>query len=187
MVAKKSPATYEDLLAAPENMVAEIINGELVLSPRPASRHGRAATRISGNLHPFDKKPSDATPGGWHIVIEPELHLGAQVVVPDLAGWRRERMPQFLDVPWFELVPDWVCEIASPSTQRYDRIMKSAIYLDAGVAWMWLVTPHDQRVEVFEAVGGRWTVVKTAVGDEPERLPPFDALELDVASWWSFD
>jgi Uma2 family endonuclease len=129
MAAAKSPATYEDLLRVPEHQLAEIVNGELVVSPRPASRHARASTRLGGSLHGFDREPGGDAPGGWLLLDEPELHLGergAQVVVPDLAGWRRERLPELPDVPWFELAPDWVAEVASPSTARHDRVVKRA-------------------------------------------------------------
>ena len=187
MVAVKKPgtATYEDVLAAPEHMVAEILNGELVLSPRPTYRHARASTRFAIALGPFDRDPSDDDPGGWQILVEPELHFAAQsrqVVVPDLAGWRRERMPEVPDVPWLDLAPDWVCEVASPSTQRHDRIVKSAIYLEAQVRWMWLVTPATATIEVLEAAPdfARWTLVTSAVGPEARRLPPFEAVELDI-------
>ncbi len=192
MVAVKKPgsATYDDVLAAPEHMVAEILNGELVLSPRPASRHARASTRFVSALDPFDREPGADDPGGWHILIEPEIHFAhqsRQVVVPDLAGWRRERMPEVPDVPWLDLAPDWVCEVASPSTQRHDRIIKSAIYLEAHVRWMWLVTPATATIEVLEAAPdfARWTLVTSAVGPEARRLQPFDAIELDVERIWS--
>ena len=184
MVAAKKPATYEDLLAVPDHLVAEIVNGELVVSPRPAYRHARVSTRLGGALDAFDRDGAEGGgPGGWIILFEPELHLGSrcgQVVIPDLAGWRRERMPEVPDVPWGELAPDWVCEVASPSTGRHDRIVKSAIYLDAGVPWLWLVTAETMTIEVLEARDGRWTLVTSAVGPEPRRLAPFEALDLDV-------
>ena len=114
-------ATYEDLLAVPDNLVAEIINGELVTSPRPAPRHARAASALGGALWGFDSGPGG--PGGWWILIEPELHLDGhqQVLVPDLAGWRVERMPELPDTAYFEVEPDWVCEVLSPSTAAIDR------------------------------------------------------------------
>jgi Uma2 family endonuclease len=190
MVASKKPATYEDLMQVPEHQVAEIVNGELVVSPRPASRHANASSRLGVALGPFDRDPGGDEPGGWLFLDEPELHLGAggrQVVVPDLAGWRRERLPELPDAPWIDIVPDWLCEVASPSTARHDSIVKSAIYLDAGVRWLWLVTPLTETIEVFEKSPdqARWTLVTTAVGPEPRRLAPFEALTLDVARLWS--
>lgn len=187
MVAKqeKQPATYADVLAAPEHMVAEILNGELVLSPRPAYRHARAGTRLGMSLGGFDGDPRGDDPGGWSILFEPELHFGKQIMVPDLAGWRRERLPEIPDVAWLDLAPDWVCEVASPGTRRHDRMIKSGLYLEHGVQWMWLVTPTEELVEVFQQDAGRWVLVATAVGPEPARLPPFDAIELDVGRWWA--
>ncbi|MCC6619616.1 MAG: Uma2 family endonuclease [Deltaproteobacteria bacterium] len=169
MVAKSKPATYEDVLAAPEHMVAEILNGELVLSPRPAYRDARASSSIGVSLGTFDGKPRGDDPGGWWILDEPELHLGYHIMVPDLAGWRRERLPEIPDVAWLDLPPDWVCEVASPSTRRHDRMVKTGIYLEHGVGWMWLVTPTEETVEVFHADAGRWVLAATAIG--PRRGP----------------
>lgn len=190
MVGTKKMATYEDLLAVPDHLNAEIVNGELVVSPRPAFRHARAGTRLGAALDPFDREPGGHDPGGWLFLDEPELHLGVggrQVVIPDIAGWRRERLPEIPDVPWLDLAPDWLCEVASSSTARHDRLVKSAIYLDAGVHWMWLVTPLTETVEVLEATPDhtRWTLVTSAVGPEPRRLPPFEALDLDLSRLWS--
>lgn len=190
MVASKKQATYEDLMQVPEHQVAEIVNGELVVSPRPALRHARAGSRLGAALDVFDRDSRGDEPGGWLILDEPELHLGEggrQIIVPDLAGWCRERLPELPDAPWIDLVPDWICEVASPSTARHDRVVKTAIYLVAGVRWLWLVAPLVETIEVFEAAkdGSRWTLVTSAVGPEPRRLAPFEALELDVAALWS--
>lgn len=182
------PATYADILALPEHVVGEIIDGELVVSPRPAPRHARVGTASAQDLSPFDRKgggPPDR-PGGWWILFEPELHLyRGQVVVPDLAGWRRERMPTLPETAFFELPPDWVCEVISPSSGRRDRIHKARIYLDCGVEWLWLVDPLAQTVEVLHAETGRWVVAGGWEGEDAEaRIPPFDAVALDLARWW---
>ena len=133
-------ATYDDVLNAPENMVAEILDGELILSPRPAPRHAVASSALVGLLHPaFDR--GRGGPGGWWILGEPELHFGEQVLVPDLAGWRRERMAALPDEAFFSLAPDWVCEVLSPSTERIDRSRKLGTYAGAKVAHAWLVNP----------------------------------------------
>lgn len=182
---KPQPATYQDILDAPPNKVAELLAGELHLSPRPASRHGRASSRLGAALDPFDDGLGPDDPGGWVILDEPELHLGPDVLVPDLAGWRRERMPELPDTPAFTLAPDWVCEVASPSTQRTDRLLKMPIYLRAGVPWLWIVDPLTELVEVYEGDGARWVVAATAVGAGAVRLPPFDALELDPGRWFA--
>lgn len=125
----KRSATYQDVLDAPENMIAEIIRGALHLQPRPASRHGRAASALGAKIGaPFDF--DEGGPGGWWILDEPELHFGDDVLVPDIAGWRRERMPEFLIVAAFTLAPDWVCEVLSPGTRRRDLTDKREIYRD---------------------------------------------------------
>ena len=181
----QKPATYQDVIDAPPHMVAEILGGELHLSPRPASRHARASMRMGRDLGPFDEDPGGDDPGGWLLLFEPELHLGPDVVVPDLAGWRRERMPEMPDTPAFTLAPDWVCEVASPSTRRADRLLKLPIYRAAGVAWVWIVDPITEVVDVFQGDGPRWIAAATAVGAGVVRLPPFDALELDPGRWFA--
>ncbi len=179
-------ATYEDLLKVPDNMVAEIIDGELVVSPRPASPHAQAASVIGADLNgAFHRPPGDARgPGGWWILFEPELHLGPDVLVPDLAGWRRERMPVMPNVVGFTLAPDWVCEVVSPSTGAIDRGRKMRIYLRERVGHLWMVDPIARTLEVYRLDGERWVVAGTHVGAEPARAEPFDAVELDTARWW---
>jgi Uma2 family endonuclease len=175
-------ATYEDVLSAPENKVAEILDGELFLSPRPAPRHSVASFRLGGALVPFDDGPDG--PGGWRILFEPELHLAEDVVVPDLAGWRRERLPTIPDTAFFSLAPDWVCEVLSPSTERIDRGRKLRIYAEAGVAHAWLVNPVERTLEVLRLRDGAWTIVSVRSGTEPVRVEPFDAIELALGRLW---
>lgn len=179
----RRPATYEDLLQVPEHLVAEIIDGELITSPRPASRHARASSGLGGFLvPPFDH--GDGGPGGWWIVDEPELHLGPDVLVPDLAGWRRERMPAFPDAAWFDLAPDWVCEVVSPSTGRVDRVRKMPKYAANEIRHLWLVEPVLQTLEVFRLESGGWRLVATHGGDEAVRGEPFEAIEIRLGSLW---
>lgn len=177
-------ATYEDLRKVPEHWVAEIINGELVTSPRPASPHARASSSIGGELYgPFDR--GRGGPGGWLILDEPELHLLGHVLVPDLAGWRRTRMPEMPDATAFELAPDWVCEVLSPSTAAIDRADKVPIYAQAGIAHVWLADPLLQTLEVLRLVDGGYRLLTTSRGDVKPRLEPFDAIELDLSALWS--
>jgi Uma2 family endonuclease len=175
-------ATYEDVLAAPENKVAEILDGELFLSPRPAPRHSVASSRLGGALVPFED--GQGGPGGWWILDEPELHLGEHVVVPDLGGWRRERMPAIPDAAFFSLAPDWVCEVLSPSTERIDRGRKLKIYAEAGVAHAWFVNPVERTVEVLRLRDGAWTIVAVCSGSDTVRVEPFDAIELALGRLW---
>jgi Uma2 family endonuclease len=175
-------ATYEDVLNAPENKVAEILDGELFLSPRPAPRHSVAASRLGGALQPFDYGHDG--PGGWWILDEPELHFGDNVVVPDLGGWRRERMPTTPDTAFFTLAPDWVCEVLSPSTERIDRGRKLRIYAEAGVAHAWLLNPLERTLEVLRLRDGAWTILAVCSGSDAVRIEPFAAIELALGRLW---
>jgi Uma2 family endonuclease len=177
------PATYEDLLKVPDNMVAEIVEGELFASPRPASRHARATDVLNRRLgRAFDE--GDGGPGGWWIVAEPELHLGRDVLVPDLGGWRRERMPAFPDVAAFDRAPDWVCEVTSPSTARLDRVRKLPRYAHHEVEYAWMVDPIARMLEVFRRSGEHFTLIAAFEDDAVVRAEPFDAIELDLAALW---
>ena len=177
-------ATYEDVLNAPENKVAEILDGELFLSPRPAPRHAVAWSGLVGALHgPFDT--GRGGPGGWWIIGEPELHLGDHVVVPDLAGWRRERMPAIPEEAFFSLPPDWICEVLSASTERIDRSRKLRIYAQAGVAHAWLVKPAERMLEVLRLRDGAWTIVAVWGDTDTVRAEPFEAIELELGRLWA--
>lgn len=179
----KRAATYEDVLNAPENKVAEILDGELILSPRPAMRHAAATVAIQSILWTrFDD--GERGPSGWIVLVEPELHFGAAIVVPDVAAWRRERLPAVPDRPWLDLAPDWVCEVLSPSTVRIDRGRKLSVYAAAGVAHAWLVNPIDRTLEVLRLQQGSWVIVVTLGGSDVARIPPFQALELELARLW---
>ena len=176
-------ATYDDVLNAPEHEVAEILDGELVVSPRPAPRHAVAFGRLLGDLGaPFDR--GRGGPGGWWIIGEPELHLGEQVLVPEIGGWRRERLPALPDQAFFSLAPDWVCEVLSPSTERIDRGRKLRIYAEAGVAHGWLLNPIERTLEVLSLRDGAWTIVNVFTESEQVHAEPFDAVELDLAGLW---
>ena len=171
------------MLDAPPNMVAELVRGALHLHPRPASPHARAGVGARVEVgDPFDR--GAAGPGGWWIVFEPELHFGDDVLVPDLAGWRRERMPSFPDAPWFELAPDWVCEVLSPGTRRLDLTAKRDIYGAAGVGHLWFVDPRRgrSRRSRFAAAPGR--CVAALKDDDEVRVPPFDAVGFSLSALW---
>jgi Uma2 family endonuclease len=186
MSAPKRRATYEDLMQVPDTKVAEIIDGELVVSPRPASPHALAATYLGSDLvGPFGTPAGGSPgPGGWWLLLEPELHFGDDVLVPDWAGWRRERLPVLENVPFFTLAPDWVCEIVSPSTGRIDRSRKMRHYAADGVANLWLVDPLAQTLEVYRLEARHWVVTATFGGSEVVRAEPFDAIELQLGRWW---
>ncbi|WP_044240795.1 Uma2 family endonuclease [Chondromyces apiculatus] len=182
--AKQRPATYADLEAVPLHLVAEIVDGVLHTFPRPASPHGAAATSLTMDLgQPFQR--GRGGPGGWWFIVEPELHLGDDVLVPDLAGWRRERMPLIPTVKFFTLPPDWVCEVLSPSTATHDRLRKMPVYARAGVMWLWLLDPLAKSLEVFHLFDRkRYAQEQTFVEGEVVRASPFDAIELDLTAIW---
>jgi len=177
---------YQELLDLPEHLIGEIFDGELYTSPRPAPRHAVASSMVGDELMgPFHRKPGDPRgPGGWWVLFEPELHLGEDIVVPDLAGWRRERLPRLPDTPYFSLAPDWVCEVLSPSTERIDRVLKKRIYAREGLSWLWLVNPLARTLEVLRREGTRWLEVAAFDGNTVVRAEPFDAIELELARWW---
>lgn len=180
---RRRPATYEDLLAVPGHLVAEILDGELYTSPRPAPRHAAASSGLGGALHgPFDR--GRGGPGGWWILDEPELHLAHDVVVPDLAGWRRDRMPRLPEEAYFSMAPDWVCEVLSPATAAMDRVKKLTIYAREHVPHAWLVDPFARTLEVLRLEAGRWTIVATSAGAGIVRTEPFEALDLDLTLLW---
>lgn len=182
----RRPASYDDLLALPDHVVGEILDGELHVSPRPAPRHALTSTVLSGEIGP-PFHGGRGGPGGWWILAEPELHLGHDVVVPDLAGWRRERMPALPHDAYLSLAPDWVCEVLSPSTARIDRLKKLRIYARESVPYAWLLDPLAQTLEVLRLEHGRWSLVMTAGGTEVVRAEPFDAIDLDLSRLWPDD
>ncbi len=187
---RNAPSVEAAFQAAPPEMVAEILNGELHLNPRPARPHTNAASRLGALLSmPF--LFGRGGPGGWVILDEPELHLGPRPdkLVPDLAGWRRERLPDALggdEAPaHYDLAPDWVCEVLSQRTRRIDKVQKMRIYAREGVRHVWHVDPLAQTLDIFRLQGSQWLLVDSFVGEERVRAEPFEALELELALVWS--
>ena len=178
-------ATYEDLFDLPEHIVGEIIHGQLITHPRPAPKHALASSSLGGELvGPFQKGRSGG-PGGWWILDEPELHLGPQILVPDLAGWRRERLPVIPETAYFTLPPDWICEVLSPGTARVDRADKMPLYAEYGVPFLWLIDPAPRTLEVFLLSEGRWMLEHVYKDDDEVRAAPFDAISFPLADLWS--
>lgn len=183
---EKEDATYQDVLDAPPNMVAEVLGGALYTHPRPAMPHARATSRLGVRLgDPFDSdRGSRSGPGGWWIIDEPELHLAEDIVVPDLAGWRRENMPEYPLAAYCSQAPDWACEVLSPSTRALDEGPKQAIYAREGVAHLWFVDPDARSLTAFALRGGRYALIGKRNGDDPVSLPPFDAIKFSLADLW---
>ncbi len=187
---RNSPSVEAAFQAAPEEMVAEIIDGELHLSPRPARTHANAATNL-GSLLNVAFRFGRGGPGGWVIIFEPELHLGSRPdkLAPDIAGWRRERLPDAIggdETPaHYDLAPDWACEVLSESTRRRDKGPKMRIYAREGVRHLWHVDPLARTLDVFRLQGGDWLLVASFSGEERVRVEPFEAIELELALVWS--
>ncbi|HSB61636.1 MAG TPA: Uma2 family endonuclease [Vicinamibacteria bacterium] len=180
----KRTATYEDLCRLPDNVVGEILDGDLYTSPRPSTPHAAAASVLGGELMgPFQH--GRGGPGGWWLLLEPELHLGPDIVVPDWAGWRVERLPRIPAAAFLTIPPDWVCEVLSGSTERLDRVKRLAVYAREDVRHAWLVNPIQRTLEVLRLESRRWVLICTQEGDARVRAEPFDAIDLDLALLWA--
>lgn len=179
---KRRRATYEDLLALPDDVIGELIDGEIHASPRPANLHTLATSSLFGFVHRFHT--GGGGPGGWWIVFEPELHLGSSVLVPDLAGWRVARMPVYPLEPYFTLAPDWICEVLSPGTARLDIHLKLPRYGHAGVGHAWLLDPTNKTLQVFRREDDAWLVVAGFGDGDTVRAEPFVELEFELGALW---
>lgn len=181
----KRPATYEDLLQVPDNLIAEIVEGELFTSPRPAGPHERAAGAIYSRLRLFFDDGDGGGAGEWWICMEPELHLGGHILVPDVAGWKRARVPEYpLVGAAATIAPDWVCEVISPSTGSFDWLKKLPTYARESVEYAWVVQPNIRTIESFRRDNASWSRLATHYGDEPARIEPFEAYEFPWATLW---
>ncbi|MEQ1900477.1 MAG: Uma2 family endonuclease [Devosia sp.] len=177
---------YEELEAVPPHLVAEIIGGTLLTHPRPSRRHVTTAIALAVELGgPFQK--GRGGPGGWIFADEPELHLGADVLVPDVAGWRVERLNAHPETSYFTVSPDWICEILSASTEKRDRTIKMQAYAEANVPYFWLIDPRQQMLEVFELNEGQWRVAGGWTSADEVRAAPFDAVAFSLADLWPLD
>jgi Uma2 family endonuclease len=184
------PGVVQGYLDAPEHLVAEVLDGDLSLTPRPRRQNARAATFLIRRLGPFDD-PEGEDPGGWVILDEPEVHLGERpdIVVPDLVGWRRERVPEGFfadDAPaHIDLAPDWVCEVLSPRTEAMDRGAKMRVWRREGVAHVWLLDPSLKTLEVYRWSAEGYLLLDTHEGDAVVRAEPFDARPLPLGALWA--
>ncbi|MBC7793271.1 MAG: Uma2 family endonuclease [Clostridia bacterium] len=179
-------ATYDDLVALPVNVVGELIDGDLIVSPRPAGPHSQAASTLGMDLgSPFQR--GRGGPGGWWILDEPELHLAHNVLVPDVAGWHRQSMA---DVPAdhrFTIRPDWLCEVLSPSTASFDRIRKMRLYAAAGIQHVWILDPLSRSLEVYRLNGPDWLRIQSFSAETSDtlcRVEPFEQIELELPAFW---
>ncbi len=186
---KIKPATYEDLLALPDDVVGEIVDGELVAMPRPRPRHANVAIGGASSLGGYQGTSGGGGsrrdgPGGWLLLVEPEVHWGTEVAVPDLAGWRRDRLPRVPDTAAVEIPPDWAMEIISPRTARHDRGAKRRMYARWGVEWLWFADPDSRVVETLQLRDGEYVVKGTWGDDDLMVAEPFPLAEIPLAYWW---
>jgi Uma2 family endonuclease len=184
--AARPKTLYEKLEALPEELTAEIIDGQLYTEPHPAPRHSIAASNLGAELvGPYSR--GRGGPGGWWIIDEPELHFvhKTQVVVPDLAGWRRERVPVLPDGPFFATAPDWICEVLSPSTRSKDREIKMPLYARYGVPHVWLIDPQSHTLETYELRGAEFAHMGTFGEDATPAAAPFEAAAFRIGDLWT--
>jgi len=180
-----SPTLYESLEALPEGVTGEILDGQLHTQPRPTGPHAHAAIQLDRSVGRGYGDGIDG-PGGWWILIEPEVHFvyDTEVTVPDLAGWRRQRMPYIPEGHRFEVIPDWVCEILSPSTASKDREVKMPLYARYGVPYAWLIDPGEQTLDVYRLDDGTWVESGVFSGNDQVAAPPFEAVSIELGLFW---
>ncbi len=192
---KTYSSLWEELCDLPENVVGEIFNDELVVSPRPAPKYAVTSSSLGGELvNPF-QKGKNGGPGGWWIIDEPELHLEkpvqkrekTNVIVPDLAGWKKDRLPKLPETAYFELPPDWVCEVLSPSTACYDRVSKMRIYAINEIPYYWVIDPIGRTLEIFVLQDETYRMEIGFTGSDEVLAPPFEAIGLDLGALWDYE
>ena len=180
----KKKASYDDLYRIPDNMIGEIINGELIATPRPSVLHSFASSCLGGELIPPYHHGRGGGPGGWVILDEPEIRFGEDILVPDLAGWRKARFSSPKQTNSLLVTPDWVCEVLSPGTVRIDKMGKMPIYARHGVPYLWLVDPAAKTLNVFRLKNGEWVVAGLYVENAVVRAEPFQEIEIDLNILW---
>lgn len=175
-------ATWEDLDALAEGERGEIVGGQLVLLPRPSGEHGETTTDMVAQLGPAFRFGRGG-PGGWVFIHEPAVAFQDQIRIPDVAGWKRERYARPEKGP-YAVVPDWVCEVLSPSNEKNDRVEKLPLYARSGVRHVWIADPLEFTLEVYRLDGEQYVVAGLYADDARARIEPFDAIELEVGLLW---
>jgi len=182
--AAKKKATYDDLYSIPEDMTGQIIDGELIVTPRPSLEHSLASSCLGAALGPPYYHGRSGGPGGWVILDEPEIKFAESILVPDLVGWRKERFAGLKQANWISIVPDWICEVLSPGTLRLDRVKKMALYGQHGVQHSWLIDPLAKTLEIFRLESGRWVLLGAFSEGDRVRAEPFQEIEIDLSVLW---
>ena len=181
--AAKNKATYEDLYDIADNMIGEIIDGELIAAPRPSRRHSSTIAKITSTvLPPYEY--GRGGPGGWIILVEPEIEFGENILVPDLAGWKEERFIWEEEQNPISVIPDWACEVLSPNTARLDRVKKMARYAEHGVSFLWLIDPILMTLEAYRLESGRWTLLGSYAENDKVRVEPFQEIVIGLGDLW---
>jgi len=180
----RKKATYEDIYNIPDDMTGEIINGELIVTPKPAPRHALAAVALGSKIAPLYHFGEGGGPGGWVILSEVEVLFGEDLLVPDWSGWRKDNFPGWPETNWFLKAPDWICEIISPATVANDKVRKMDIYAGFEVSYYWLIDPRDKTLETFRLQSGIWARMRGYAGNAKVRAEPFSEVELDLGSFW---
>jgi len=180
----KRRAIYEDLYNIPENMTGEIIDGELIVTPRPSRRHVYSASALDKKIGTPYQFGEGGGPGGWIILVEPEIGLGEHTMVPDLAGWREERYPEEEPHNWISVTPDWLCEVLSPGTIHKDKVKKMPIYAQHGIPYFWLIDPIAKTLDAFRLESGRWLLLESYAEDASVRIEPFAEIEFNLRDLW---
>ncbi|MBF0226618.1 MAG: Uma2 family endonuclease [Desulfobacterales bacterium] len=176
-------ANYEDLYKIPENMIGQIINGELITMPRPSLRHSNVVSSIGFEIGP-PYKFGRGGPGGWIILDEPEIKLGENIFVPDIAGWEKKRLPKFPKTNYISVPPDWICEVLSPCTEKTDRAMKMPIYAQFGISYFWIINPIEKILEVLKLSDNKWFILAIYAENDKVRAEPFQEIEIDLQNLW---
>lgn len=182
--AAKKRALYDDLCRIPEGTRGEIINGELIVTPRPSRRHTLTTTLLGTRVTSSYHYGEGGGPGGWIIIIEPEIGLGEDILVPDLAGWKQERFPVSEPHNWISAPPDWVCEVLSPGTVGKDKIRKMLVYARHEIPFAWVIDPLEKTLEVYRLELKRWVVSGLHGEKDKVRAEPFMELEIDLNDLW---
>lgn len=179
----KKEATYDDLYSISDNMTGEIIDGELIVTPRPSRKHIYTASALEVKIGaPYQF--GEGGPGGWIILVEPEIRFSTNFLVPDLSGWKRERFPVEEETNWISVAPDWVCEVLSPGTAREDRVKKMSIYASHFVPYYWLIDPSEKILETLKLEEGKWIITGVFCEGESVRAEPFPEIAVDLGSLW---
>ncbi|MBK9953013.1 MAG: Uma2 family endonuclease [Candidatus Competibacteraceae bacterium] len=177
-------ATYEDLFDLPENLVGEIIHGQLITQPRPAPKHIVASSALGEELVSPFQKDGEAVQAAGGFWMSRNCILARIFWCPIWPAGGGNVCPPCRIRP-FTLPPDWVCGVLSPGTARIDRADKMPIYAEYGVSFLWLIDPALHTLEAFVLRDGHWSLEHVYQENDEVRAVPFDAVAFSLAGLWS--